>query len=258
MQLRHQDRERYFTELSATCETHYIPFISRSLTIDERLNVLEIGCGEGGNLVPFAKRGCRVTGVDMAAIRIEQARALFEKFGLTGTFIAEDVFKLKELQHQFDLILIHDVIEHIEDKERFLDKVRLLCKPDGVVFVGFPAWQMPFGGHQQICSSRLASHAPYVHLLPRFLYTAFLKACSEKPGTIMELMDIKQSACSIERFIAATKRTGFSISSQQLYFINPHYETKFGLKPRKLNPLLGKIPWLRNFFCTSCFYTIIP
>ena len=39
--------------------------------------VLEVGCGEGGNLLPFAKAGCRVMGVDIDAMRIEQARAFF-------------------------------------------------------------------------------------------------------------------------------------------------------------------------------------
>ncbi|MDP4277491.1 MAG: class I SAM-dependent methyltransferase, partial [Bacteroidota bacterium] len=210
------------------------------------------------NLVPFIKRGCQVTGVDIAAIRIEQAKAMFEKNGWKGTLIAEDIFKLKELTNSFDLIIIHDVIEHIDNKEEFLKKVSLYLKPNGLVFIGFPAWQMPFGGHQQICSSRLASNFPYLHLLPKSLYVSFLKCCSEQEATINELLSIKQTKCSIERFLKTVKKANYSILVQQLYFINPHYEVKFGLKPRKLSTLIGKIPFLRNFFCTSCFYLIKP
>ena len=44
------------------------------------------------------------------------------------------------------------------------------------------------------------------------------------------------------------------IADRRLYFINPHYETKFGLRPRRLSPLIGAIPYVRDFFTTSCFY----
>jgi len=258
MQNRHQNREQYFFELASTSEKYYIPFISKVIPVNEHTQVLEIGCGEGGNLVPFTLKGCKVTGVDMATIRIEQAREIFKKKGYKGTLIAEDIFKLKELENLFDLIIIHDVIEHIDNKEAFLAKIRLYLKPGGVVFIGFPAWQMPFGGHQQICSSRFASKAPFIHLFPGRLYAFLLKCCSEKDVTIQELLEIKQTRCSIERFIKAVKKAQFSIVLHQLYFINPHYEIKFGLKPRKLSPVIGGIPYLRNFFCTSCFYIIKP
>ena len=34
------------------------------------------------------------------------------------------------------------------------------------------------------------------------------------------------------------------------------YETKFNLRPRKLYNFIGKIPSIRNFFTTSCFYIL--
>lgn len=71
MQKRHTDRESYFDEQSQTSKNYYIPYIKEVIGhIPDK--VLEVGCGEGGNLLPFAKAGCRVMGVDIDAMRIEQ------------------------------------------------------------------------------------------------------------------------------------------------------------------------------------------
>ena len=119
-------------------------------------------------------------------------------------------------------------------------------------FMSFPAWQMPFGGHQQICKSWLASHLPFIHLLPKLLYVGLLRLCHEKQETINELLSIKHTQCSIESFrkIALGE---YKIINQQFYFINPHYEIKFGIKPRKLSPIISSIPFIRNYFTTSFF-----
>ena len=68
MQKRHTDRESYFGEQSQTSKNYYIPYIKEVIGhIPDK--VLEVGCGEGGNLLPFAEAGCRVMGVDIDAMR---------------------------------------------------------------------------------------------------------------------------------------------------------------------------------------------
>lgn len=256
MQERQRNRALYFEELAQTSRKYFIPYLSQFIKVTEGMKVLEIGCGDGGNLLPFAERGCRTTGVDIAAGRIADARRFFAERQMEGEFIAADIFGLKELEHSFDLVICHDVIEHIEDKAAFVARLPHYAKQGGVVFVSFPAWQMPFGGHQQICDSRIASHLPFVHLLPTPVYRALLKACGEKPGRIRELMGIKRAGTSIEQFERLLRREGIAIRHRQLYFINPHYEVKFGLKPRPLAGVIGRVPYLRDFFTTSCFYVL--
>lgn len=154
--------------------------------------------------------------------------------------------------------MVHDVIEHIDDKAGFLKGLKRYLAPGGVVFIAFPAWQMPFGGHQQIAHSKVVSHFPFLHLLPSPLYKGVLAAAGENEPTIRELMNIKHTRCPIEKFQAALYSTGYRVVDRQLYFINPHYETKFGLKPRKLYGSLSVLPYVRNFFSTSCFYLVQP
>ena len=256
MQTRHSNSKQYFDELATTSQKFFLPYLERFLKIDNTLKIIEIGCGEGGNLLPLAQKGCDVTGVDIAGSKIKAAITFFEQEKVKARLIESDVFKLKELEHQFDLILCHDVIEHITDKIGFISKCQVLLKPQGLMFISFPAWQMPFGGHQQICQSRVLSHLPWIHLLPVFMYRGLLKMFHERPSTINELLDIKQCKCPIERFERTIKDGPFIKLDRLFYFINPHYEIKFHLKPRKLWKWVGAIPWLRNFFTTSCFYML--
>ena len=109
MQQRHQNRELYFREQVQTCRRHYIPYLQPFIRITPRTHVLEIGCGEGGNLLPFAQAGCRVTGIDLAAGRIDEAHRFFRQAKAQGTFIPADILQYTPpAERGFDLILMHD------------------------------------------------------------------------------------------------------------------------------------------------------
>ena len=256
MQERQLNRRQYFNELATTCEKYYIPYISHTKPITSGMRILEVGCGDGGNLLPFSRMGCETIGVDISETRIQDACRFFKEEGAKGEFIVSDVFLLDDLKGSFDVILCHDVIEHIDDKQGFLGKLHTFLKDDGIVFMSFPAWQMPFGGHQQICKSKLLSHLPFFHLLPKGLYRRILVWGGESNGCIEELMNIKQTRCPIELFEKCLRATSLRILTRTRYFINPHYEIKFGLRPRKLTSLIGNIPYIRNFFTTSSFYIL--
>lgn len=256
MQKRHTDRESYFEEQSQTSRNYYIPYIKEIIgTLPDK--VLEVGCGEGGNLLPFAQSGCRVAGIDIDSTRIEQAKTFFAQRHQQGEFMAANIFQIgKKEATDFPLILLHDVIEHIEDKALLLSILRSHLSAGGVLFVGFPAWQMPFGGHQQIAHSPIIAHLPFIHLLPRTLYKWILRLCGEPERTITELLNIKSTGCTIEMFHRLARQTNYQVINRRLYLINPHYKTKFGLSPRRLHRMIAAIPYLRNFFCTSCFYIL--
>ncbi len=256
---RYTDRERYFTELAGTSREYYINYIRRYKAVDCSCRILEIGCGEGGNLLPFAELGCYVAGLDLLGNKIENARRFFEKAGakgdfICGNFLEDDCLKDKE---KFDVILIHDVIEHIEPeyKSLFFSRLKPLLKTGGIIFFGFPAWHMPFGGHQQICRSRW-SRMPFIHLLPKRLYWSYLNLFKENPLQVDELMSISRSRMSTEKFEQLCRDNGYRILDRTLWFISPHYKAKFNLRPAGLFSPLCRIPYLRNYLSTACFYII--
>ena len=256
MQVRHSDRKQYFQELSITSELYFIPYIKQFIQIKRGTKVLEIGCGEGGNLLPFAKSGCEVTGIDIARTRIEQAVSFFKESGYNGIFWVKNILELTPQEKQYDIIIIHDVIEHIYFKEELLHLIQKLVAPKGLCFTGFPSWQMPFGGHQQICRSKIVSHLPFVHLLPNKIYRLILNVCHESKDCINDLLEIKSCKMTIGNFERLAKKCKWQIIDKKLYLINPHYEIKFGLRPRLLSKYMCKLPCIRNYLSTSCFYIL--
>lgn len=256
MQQRHSDRHRYFKELAYTSEKYFIPYIEQCHDIGSDTSILEIGCGEGGNMLPFARLGCEVLGVDISKNRIREAKLLFNQEKASATFICDDILNITGYSHHFDIIICHDVIEHISDKKELLEYAHAFLKENGVLFVAFPAWQMPFGGHQQICRSTLISRLPFIHLLPYCVYRHILTSAGESEEMIKEILSIRDTRITIETFEALVNSTRWNIVNRCLYLINPHYKTKYGLTPRKLPEIASSIPYLRNFMTTSCFYLL--
>lgn len=255
---RHTDRRRYFLEQAEVTRKYVLPYINQSVEINAGSRILEIGCGEGGNLVPFAEKGCETMGIDLGADRVELARKFFGELNYTikPRFICSDIYKMTEEIGVFDVIILRDVIEHIPNQAYFMDFVKRYMHDSSVVFFNFPPWYNPFGGHQQICESRFLSRMPYYHILPRFIYRGMLKLGGESKEKIITLMEIKDTGISIERFKRCVNKGHFKIVSSALYFINPGYEVKFKMKPRKLCRLLAAIPFIRNFFTTG-YYCLI-
>jgi SAM-dependent methyltransferase len=258
MHERHTDRELYFREQAQTTSRHVLPFIEGILKPAPGVSVLEIGCGEGGNLLPFVEAGChRIVGIDLSENKIGNARKFYA--AVPGAerveFIAADIYDSGSVG-TFNLVMMRDVLEHIHDQEKFIAFVKRFLDHDGILFIAFPPWNNPFGGHQQMCDSRLLSKMPWIHLLPGFLYRSLLMAAGEDPARIEGLLEIKDTGINIGRFEKAIKKEGFHILKKSLWFINPNFEVKFGLRPRRLPRLAGNIPFLRNFVTTTAYYII--
>lgn len=256
MQERHKNRLLYFNEQAQTTENYVIPFIEDVFPLKRDIRILEIGCGEGGNLKPFLDRGYNCTGIDINAGQIDNARRFYENHPqrLQLTLLTDDIYNWT--QHPvYDLIILRDVIEHIHNQERFMALLTSFLAPNGVVFFGFPAWQMPFGGHQQICTSTL-SKMPFIHLLPKRCYQWLLQSCGEKESTINELLEIKETGITLERFERILKQNKYSILKKEYWFIQPNYEVKFHLKKRRVLPFFRSILYLRNFYTTAGYYVI--
>ena len=256
---RYNNRRQYFDELARTSKEYLSEYIRSYKDLSPGSLVLEIGCGEGGNLVPFAEKGCQVYGIDISAGKIDNARKFFADCGLEGIFICSDFLKMDLTAYiaKYDLIIMHDVMEHIEPEHKatFLNQAKMLLKRDGVMMIAFPAWAMPFGGHQQICRHPLC-RLPFIHLLPRSLYKKYLEIMGESEGCINELMSIRRSGMIIENFEGLCAKTDCRIIDRTLWMINPHYKAKFGLTPRRLPLLFCNSRWLRSHMSTSCQYML--
>lgn len=243
-------------------QKYVIPFIeSGGCPVTLHTSVLEIGCGEGGVLKAFTDRGAKCLGVDLSESRVkagEQMMKVEREKGLIH-FLAKNVYDsdfLTQYQNSFDLIILKDAIEHIPEQEKFIPYLKNFLKPNGHIFFGFPPWYMPFGGHQQVCKSKIASRLPYYHLLPMSLFTKLLHALGESEITIQALVEVKETGISTARFEKILHNSGFSIAKCTFYLINPIYEYKFGLKPRKQLGFVYYLPGLRDFVSMCSYYLV--
>ena len=255
----HADRKRYFDIQVLNAEKYVIPFIEEKFPVKAGMRVLEIGCGEGGVLKAFINKGCEGVGVELDAPRIVDANKFLQDDIAAGRlrFVVKDIYEVdieKNFKGLFDIIVLKDVIEHIHDQAKLIGWMKNFLKPAGIIFYGFPPWHMPFGGHQQICKSKI-SRLPYIHLLPRKLYRGILKNRKEN---VAEMMEIRDTRISIERFVKISKKEGYSLPHNRHYFINPIYEWKFGWKPRTQSIVIKAIPFVRNFFTTCVYYITQP
>ncbi|MTB51313.1 bifunctional 2-polyprenyl-6-hydroxyphenol methylase/3-demethylubiquinol 3-O-methyltransferase UbiG [Lewinella sp. W8] len=256
---RHTNRQRYFREQAQTTQKYVIPYLQQVTPVTGESRILEVGCGEGGNLMPFVEMGCEVIGVDINQGKIDKGNAIIKERApeANASLRHDNIYDLNETEiGTFDVIFLRDVIEHLPDQDRFFKHVQQFMKPTGVIFFGFPPWRMPFGGHQQICEGKILSKLPFFHLLPTPLYAMVLRAFGESDRVVNSLLEIKETGISIHRFNQLVRRNGFRFARQTYYFINPNYEIKFGLTPRVQTPLIAGIPHLRDFFIT-CYYSVI-
>jgi ubiquinone/menaquinone biosynthesis C-methylase UbiE len=76
-----------------------------SLPLSAGMAVLDVACGTGNLAIPAAKRGCIVTGVDIAPNLIEQARERATAEGLTITFDEGDAEQLPYPDASFDVVV---------------------------------------------------------------------------------------------------------------------------------------------------------
>ena len=128
---------------------------------DRKLNILEIGCGTGGNIQGFKNEGHQVMGIDIGSDYLEHAKEI--DLDLRDGFSSE---LLKEYKNSFDLILMVHVVEHFTDIDKELEVARQLLKPDGYLYIEVPGVKSPmeFGFNYDILKSIMVAHTHYFTL----------------------------------------------------------------------------------------------
>ena len=106
------------------------------------LKILEIGPGLGNNLETLNNHGS----VDVLETETEFISHL-EKF--KSKKILNIYTNLEEIKLKYDLIILLDVLEHIEKSKAFMTKVSKLLNNHGTVIVGVPAYQKLWSKHDE-------------------------------------------------------------------------------------------------------------
>lgn len=70
-----------------------VDFLVEELNLPSGARILDVGCGVGRHSVPLAQRGYRVTGLDLSAGMLAQARAAAEEAGVEVEWVQADASK---------------------------------------------------------------------------------------------------------------------------------------------------------------------
>ncbi len=130
----HKFNPARLTYIRDWCADHFgrdnsAPFPLKGLT------VLDIGCGGGLISEPVARMGGIVLGADASETNIEVAKLHAAQTGLDIEYRATTAEALAAEGRRFDMVLNLEVVEHVADRELYLDACAKMVKPGGLMFV---------------------------------------------------------------------------------------------------------------------------
>jgi 2-polyprenyl-3-methyl-5-hydroxy-6-metoxy-1,4-benzoquinol methylase len=97
---------------------------------------LEAGCQAGRLVVPLARRGFRVTGVDTSGFALRRAKAHLKAAGAEATLRQGDILQVAgSMRGQFDLVVCAEVLYLNRDYRQMLRALAQAARPGGLLFV---------------------------------------------------------------------------------------------------------------------------
>lgn len=155
-------------------KSHYISEYDRGLSLVELLRtrvpelalaglrVLDIGCGDAGVLIALAEAGAHAHGIEPFEPSVARGRVRAEEHGVSVDLRAGLAETLPFADATFDLVLLDNVLEHVQDRERTLDEIARVLRPGGVLYLVTPK---PFALHSLVSDPHYAMAG--LVLLPR-------------------------------------------------------------------------------------------
>lgn len=110
-----------------------VDFVVKALKLPPDAEILDIGCGDGAHCVALAKKGYRVTGLDLSRSLLERALVDANKAGVSVRFIEADMRELN-FERKFDAVIcLNSTFGYFDDAEnlRVLRAMSRALKPRG-------------------------------------------------------------------------------------------------------------------------------
>ena len=248
----------YFDYQYSVARDVLIPWLDPHVSL-AGLAVGDFGCHQGGVLQGLREVAGIGSGigfdVDEASIR----RSPFEP-NARFRLVLGDISEVDAAHYKFDLILLRDVLEHTRDPVAILEKARACLTQRGRVFVSFPPFYSPFGGHQHEMSSGVR-FLPFIHYLPdvllyslsRFRETPYMSAES----TRADIKSVRQTRLTLSKAERVFDRAGLRIEMQEFFLFRPEFRIRYGLSSWQI-PLVHRVPIVREIATLGAFYLLAP
>jgi 2-polyprenyl-3-methyl-5-hydroxy-6-metoxy-1,4-benzoquinol methylase len=217
--------------------------------------VAEIGSAEGGVLHALAEAGAsEAIGTDIAIERIQTGELITKIAGLDVKYSTHDIIGEEphaEWHNRYDLVILRDVIEHLDSAYTALANIRKIMKPCGYLYVTFPSYYSPFGGHQHTLAGNALTKLPYIHYFSKGFFEFMIQ--SGRPQDIEEVMRLRNIRLTPDKFKKAALKAKLNIYREDYYILRPVFKAKFGLPALKMPTFLGIPPFNSVFSTESSF-----
>ncbi len=248
----------YFWKYQYKLSKEYIiPYLKFNGFDPKGKTICEIGSAEGGVLFAFAVEGAKLcVATDIAQSRLEAGEKIAKEFNISINFEYHNIIKGEipnNWKEAFDIIILRDVIEHLEDTKTALRKIKEMLKVGGIAYITFPPYYSPFGGHQHQIQN-VFRKCPYLHWLPKPIFKLFLK--KGRPADVEEVLRLKEIKLTIDKFLKLVTQVGLKVQESEFFIIRPVYKYKFGLKPLRL-PKLRNFRIIKEIFATEASFILV-
>ncbi len=163
-------RPEIYKEMAQVQDRHWW-FVARRRILDRVITalklpgdaqILEIGCGPGGNLAMLQGHG------QLQALETDpQARELAADLGICPVEAGALPEPLPFPSAAFDLVCLFDVLEHIENDSSALQAVAGLLKPGGRILITVPAYAWLWSAHDEAHHHQRRYTAPSLERVAR-------------------------------------------------------------------------------------------
>jgi SAM-dependent methyltransferase len=176
------------------------------LHIPPGTRLLDIGCGAGQLTLPAARKGIRVTGLDLAANLVKQARAKAADEGLRIQVDEGDAENLPYPDASFDVVMSLIGSMFAPRPELVASEMRRVCKPGGNIIMG--NWTPD--GHLGQMFKVIGKHVPPPHF-PSPLLWGDEATCRQRLGAAVNDLTITRYMYPFEYPFAPAKVVDFFI-----------------------------------------------
>jgi SAM-dependent methyltransferase len=159
------------------------------------IDVLDFGCGWGGETIWLASQVRSVVGVDVDRSSIEQARRALRAAALDNCrFVAMSEGRIPLPDATIDAVFSTDTFEHVMDLGLAFREIARVLRPGGSLVTRFgPLFYSPYGYHMQ-----WACQVPYAHLL--FGLDAVMALRRERTGQLLEVRTWQDTGLNCRRY----------------------------------------------------------
>ena len=109
--------------------------------------LLDIGCGNARNLVPFIKNKFSCSGIDFSKNMVVLAEKLLKKHKLEAKLIQSSSIKIPFKDKTFDYIISVAMLHNLNkwERQKTLNEIKRLLKPNGKALITvWNKWQLKF------------------------------------------------------------------------------------------------------------------